>query len=99
MRLAILAAVASLFAAPALAQDYPFVGEWDCEVATFVFTNDVYNNGSEDLPIEEVQEGTDGTWTLMFADGYMITLGDITRKSMTWLSGESGDAFSCRKVN
>lgn len=99
-RLARLAAIALvLSAAPAAAQDLPFVGEWDCEVATFVFTGDTYDNGSEDMPILEVQEGSDGSWTLFFADDYFITLGDITADSMTWLSGESGDAFSCRRVN
>jgi hypothetical protein len=92
-------ALAASLPASAVAQDYPFVGEWDCEVATFVITNDVYNNGDQDMPIEEVQEGTDGTWTLFFADGYFFTVGDITADSMTWLSGESGDAFQCRKVN
>jgi len=40
---------------PATAADeLPFIGTWDCEVATFSFTPTVYNNGSEDLPIEEV---------------------------------------------
>jgi hypothetical protein len=100
-RAARLAALALVFAAlPAAAQeDYPFVGEWDCEVATFVITNDVYNNGSEDMAILEVQEGTDGSWTLFFEGDYFFTVGDITPDSMSWLSGESGDAFSCRKVN
>lgn len=96
---ALTAIVFALAAAPAGAQDRPFVGEWDCEVATFVITEEIYNNGSEDLPIEEIQEGTDGTWTFLFADGYFFTVGDVTEDTMTWLSGESGDTFSCRRVN
>ena len=99
MRLALAAALTLLLATAASAQDRPFVGEWDCEVATFVITEDVYNNGSEDLPIEEIQEGTDGSWTFMFADGYFFTVADITENSMSWLSGESGDAFTCRRVS
>ena len=80
------------------AGDLPFLGTWDCEVAYFRFTPKVYNNGSEDLPILEIQEGTDNSYTLFFADDYMITLGDFTADSMTWLSAASGDSFSCTRV-
>ena len=76
----------------------PFLGTWDCEVAYFRFTPKVYNNGSEDLPILEMQEGSDGSYTLFFADDYSITLGDFAGDSMTWLSAASGDSFNCEKV-
>lgn len=76
----------------------PFLGTWDCEVAYFRFTPRVYNNGSEDLPILEIQEGSDGSYTLFFADDYSITLGDFAGDSMTWLSAASGDSFNCEKV-
>ena len=76
----------------------PFVVTWDCEVAYMIFTPKVYNNGSEDLPILEIQEGSDGSYTLFFADDYFVTLGDFTKDSMTWLSGATGDAFSCERV-
>lgn len=92
---ALLAAVSVL---PAQADDLPFVGTWDCEVQTFTFTPTVYNNGSEDLPIQEVQEGSDGSYTLMFADDYIITLSGFTGDTMGWFSPASGDNFNCTRV-
>ena len=80
------------------AEELPFVGTWDCEVQTFTFTPTTYNNGSEDLPIEEVQEGSDGSYTLMFADDYIITLSGFTGDTMGWFSPASGDNFSCTRV-
>ena len=80
------------------ADEYPFLGTWDCEVAIFTFTPDVYNNGSEDMPIEEIQEGSDGSWTLLFSDDYFITLSGFVDDTMGWYSSASGDNFSCTKV-
>lgn len=100
-----LLAAALAFAVPASAasasanEAYPFEGTWDCEVGTFTFTAETYDNGSDVLPIEEIQEGTDGSWTLMFADDYMITLGSFTDDAMGWFSPASGDAFSCTRVD
>lgn len=79
--------------------DYPFVGTWDCQVATMRFSSDVYDNGDERLPIEEIQEGSDGSYTLLFEDDYYITLADFTGDTMTWLSGASGDVFSCTRLD
>ncbi len=78
--------------------EYPFVGTWDCEVATFSFTPDVYNNGSEDLPISEIQEGTDGSYTLFLPDDYVITLSGFDGETMGWYSHASGDAFTCTRT-
>ena len=89
-------ALVALGSLPAAADDaLPFIGTWDCEVATFTFTKDNYNNGSEDLPIQEVQEGTDGSYTLFFADDYIITLSGFTGDAMGWFSPASGDSFQC----
>ncbi|MDP3896185.1 MAG: hypothetical protein Q8Q62_05880 [Mesorhizobium sp.] len=96
---ALLAATIAILSTPALAEDYPFLGTWDCEVEIFSFTPRIYNNGSEDLPIEEIQEGSDGSWTLMFADDYFITLSGFTGDTMGWFSSASGDNFSCTKVS
>lgn len=93
------AAIATLLASTATsAGDLPFLGTWDCEVAIFTFTPTTYNNGSEDLPIEEVQEGSDGSYTLLFADDYFITLSGFTGDSMGWFSEASGDNFSCTRI-
>ena len=98
-RLLIAATTLLLAGIPVLAaEDLPFVGSWDCEVATFTFTEDSYNNGSEDLAILEAQEGTDGSYTLMFADDYMITLSGFTGDEMGWFSPASGDSFQCSRV-
>ena len=89
------------FAPTAYAEDarYPFIGAWDCEVATFTFTPGTWNNGSEDLPIQEVQEGSDGgSWTLLFAGDYYFTVSDFNDDTMSWLSGESGDNFTCTRL-
>jgi hypothetical protein len=96
----LIAAAALLLASlpAASADELPFVGTWDCEVATFSFTEDTYNNGSEDLPILEAQEGTDGSYTLMFADDYIITLSGFTGEEMGWFSPASGDSFQCSRV-
>ena len=56
--LALSLAATALAPARAFADDdLPFLGRWDCEVAEFTFTPDTYNNGSDDLPILEIQEG------------------------------------------
>jgi hypothetical protein len=90
-------ALCALTSAPALADDPPFLGEWDCGVATFTFTADTYNNGSEDMPIEEVQEGSDGSYTLLFAKDYTITLSGFTDDAMGWLSS-SGESLECKRA-
>ena len=84
-------------AGPASADEYPFVGEWDCGVATFTFTPEIYNNGSEDMPIQEVQEGTDGSYTLFLADDYTVTLSGFTGDEMGWLSS-SGEDLQCKRA-
>jgi hypothetical protein len=83
--------------APSSADDLPFIGEWDCGVATFTFTEATYNNGSEDMPILEAQEGTDGSYTLFFADDYTITLSGFTGDAMGWFSS-SGESLECKRA-
>ena len=60
---------------------------------------DTYNNGSDDLPILEIQEGTDGSYTLFFDDDYAITLSGFTGDTMGWYSQASGDAFNCTRLS
>jgi hypothetical protein len=84
-------------AAPSGAEELPFVGQWDCGVATFVFTPENYNNGTEDLAIQEVQEGTDGSYTVFLADDYTITLSGFRGDEMGWLSS-SGESLECRRA-
>ena len=93
------ALLAFLPATASASDDLPFLGTWDCEVATFTFTPTTYDNGSEELPIEEVQEGSDGSYTLLFADDYFITLSGFTGDTMGWFSPASGDNFSCTRLD
>ncbi len=76
---------------------YPFVGMWDCEVATFTFEETTYNNGSETLPIENIVP-RDNSFVLSFADNYSITLDMNGTDRMQWLSGTTGDAFDCARL-
>jgi hypothetical protein len=78
---------------------YPFIGSWDCEVAVMTFTGYIYNNGEEDIPIQEVQENSDGSYTLLFAGDYFFTLSGFTPNQMGWLSGETGDSFNCTRLD
>ncbi len=76
---------------------YPFVGQWDCEVATFTFTNTTYNNGSETLRMTRVEKKGKG-YILTFPKNYRIGLSNITRNRMDWSSAASGDGFSCKRL-
>ncbi|NDV85165.1 hypothetical protein GTW51_00445 [Aurantimonas aggregata] len=97
-----LLAAALLAFVPATASasdDLPFLGTWDCEVEIFTFTPTTYDTGSEALAIEEVQEGSDGSYTLLFADDYLITLSGFTGDTMGWFSPASGDSFACTRLD
>ncbi len=77
--------------------DYPFVGKWDCEVATFTFTNTTYNNGSETLRMTKVEK-KGNIYVLTFPKNYRIGLSSISATRMSWASEATGDGFNCRKV-
>ncbi len=92
-----LCAAAMFVASSACAADYPFVGRWNCEVATFTFTNSTYNNGSEILHMTRVVKKGTG-YELYFPKNYVVMLSGIKANSMGWLSGASGDGFNCKRV-
>ena len=87
-------------AAPAArpAPAYPFLGKWDCEVATFTFTEKVYNNGSENMPIRKIVPAGKNTYRLDFDKGYKISVQMAGPAKMNWMSHESGDGFSCKRA-
>lgn len=93
-----LAAAFLLVALPAAAaEDPPFVGTWDCEVATFTFTADSYDSGEGPMPILRTEK--DGNaYILTFADDYRIGLANITATEMDWASAASGDSFHCKRT-
>jgi hypothetical protein len=79
-------------------EPYAFVGTWDCGVETFTFTNTTYNDGSDTYPIQNVSKNG-SNYTLRFGNGYVLALGAVTATGLTWVSGQTGDQFNCRRVN
>ncbi len=78
-------------------EPYAFVGARDCGVQSFSFTNTTYTNGTDTYPIQTVSR--DGrNYTLRFSNGYVITLAAVTDTGLTWVSGQTGDQFNCRRV-
>lgn len=90
-------ALLCLTASPLAAQDYPFEGSWSCEVADFTFTADSYQpgEGSDVLTIASILDTRDGYFTITMSDGYSLTVSMMDDGTMGWLSGETGDMFSC----
>ena len=99
MRLLPLTVVALLSVGAALAAEpHAFEGQWDCGVATFVFTADSYNNGSDDMPITDLV--IDGTgFVLSFEDDYQLYVSVNDDGTLYWFSPASDDSFTCRRVN
>ena len=101
MKLARLA-VASLFLLATVTtvsaqEDYPFTGEWECDGAPFVFTATVYSIGDDSYDVQEVQEGSDGSYSLFLSDDVYVTLSEITPDTLDFSSSESNRTMSCRR--
>ncbi|WP_421593498.1 hypothetical protein [Shinella sp. M27] len=78
-------------------EDYPFTGEWECDGAPFVFTSTVYSIGDDSYDVQEVQEGSDGSYSLFLSDDVYITLSEITSDTLDFSSSESNRTMSCRR--
>lgn len=91
-------ALTTLMLSPVAASSLPFVGKWDCGVASFTFTPRTYHNGSKTLRIKSIELGAPGDYLLTFTDGYSIALMNITKRAMTWSSPSSGDSFDCKRI-
>ena len=102
MRLdAILAAAAIAFAntPPSFAaEDAPYIGSWDCGVATFSFTKNTYDAGEGPMPVRKIEK-QDSNYILSFDDNYQIGLSSVTKTSMQWVSMASGDMFDYKRIN
>ncbi len=94
-------ALLCLTASPVIAQDYPFIGSWSCEVADFTFTADTYQpgEGSDVLTIASILDTRDGNFEITMTDGYFIGVSMMDDGTMGWLSGETGDMFACVPLN
>lgn len=88
-----------LFAATTVSaqDDYSFTGEWECDGAPFVFTSTVYSIGDDSYNVQEVQEGSDGSYSLFLSDEVYITLSEITADTLDFSSSESNRTLSCRR--
>ena len=84
-------------AASAAAETYPFVGTWDCSVAIFSFTAEIYNNGSENLVITDIAADGDG-YVLTMEDDYQLSITVTDNGQLNWYSPVSGDSFTCTPV-
>ncbi|MDM7930961.1 hypothetical protein [Tabrizicola sp.] len=104
MRASMVAVTLSVLALGACASDpgpvepYAFVGIWDCGVATFVFTNTSYNNGSTTIPIRTATQ-SGRNFMLYLEGGSKVALGAVTATGLTWVSSATGDQLNCRRVN
>jgi hypothetical protein len=102
MPLARLAAASFLFLAASIPsapaqEDYPFTGEWECGGTPFVFTATAYSIGDDSYDIQEVQEGSDGSYTLFLSDEVYVTLSEITSDTLYFFSSESSRTVNCRR--
>ncbi|WP_435258858.1 hypothetical protein ACSBLW_03545 [Thioclava sp. FR2] len=82
---------------PAIAEGYPFEGTWDCGVAIFSFTSEIYNNGSDNMQITDVASDSSG-YILTFADDYQLSVAVNADGTLAWFSPASGDSFTCNPV-
>lgn len=97
MRKLVLPLVLAGWSGPVLAQEYPFEGTWDCGVAIFSFSAQIYNNGSENMVIADI--AADGSsYFLTFEDDYQLALSVNPDGTLSWFSPASGDSFTCTPV-
>ena len=102
MRLHLVAACLLLAACTAAGQgakayNLPFEGRWDCGVAVFTFTDTSYNNGTDWLDYESIEPEGRGH-VVRFRDGYFFAVYINADGTLDWVSGESGDQFTCRRA-
>lgn len=94
----LLAFLATAPATGAVSEPEPiWVGTWECELGTFVFTRKTYDYGSGKLKIRSVEE-RENDFTFSFDDDYRISLFEVSVGSMIWHSLETGDTFPCRRL-
>ena len=83
---------------PVSARTMEFLGQWDCQSATFTFTALSYDKGAEPMPIIDIATLGD-TYQLTFEDLGQAFLAMNPDGSMTWYSPVTGDSFLCMPLN
>jgi hypothetical protein len=82
----------------AQAQDYPFVGRWDCEGATFSFTETSYNGGMGAQAIASIEAEGSG-FILTLANEQEVIVSEFNDGKMVWLYWSSGERRVCQKLD
>ena len=91
----IIGAALALFAAPALAADAPYAGEWDCGgYGTLTISGTRYDFGEPATIAEVSRDGP--SYILTMTDGYVVAVA-VEGGTLNWFSPESGDGFECRR--
>ena len=54
-----------------------------------------YNDTSR---VESIERIADDAYGVTLTDGYRFALFDVTTRTLTWHSPESGDTFECRRI-
>jgi hypothetical protein len=93
------AAALVLGASAACADDsLPVFGTWDCgAVMGFTLDAETYTVNGRAGPVKGIEKIADDAFGVTLRDDYRFALFDVTAKSLTWHSPESGDTFECRR--
>ena len=84
---------------PAAAQgfdDYPFLGRWTCGEATYTFTADTFNDGTQDYFVRAVVSGLHD-FRIILATGTEVDISAVTDTTMVLDSEAAQDRFTCTR--
>lgn len=73
----------------------PVHGSWDCGAMSFSLDATRYN---DTVAVESVERIAEDAFGVTLKDGYRFALFDVTARTLTWHSPESGDTFDCRRI-
>ena len=92
---AVIAAVLTVLAAPAVAAQAPYEGTWDCDgYGELTIADDTYDFGERAEIAEVTRDGP--AYILTMTDGYTVAVA-VEGRTLNWFSPESGDSFECRR--
>jgi hypothetical protein len=83
----------------AAAEDaYPFQGRWDCEGATFAFTDTSYNDGTLSRDILAVEAEGSG-FILTLPAEQEVVVSEFNEGTMVWLYWSTGERRKCTRLD
>jgi hypothetical protein len=95
--LTIVAALAACSEEPPVVEPYPFAGQWDCGVSVMTLSATSYDSGGGPVPISSVTRNGPG-YELRLGDGRIVALAAVTDTALTWVSGQTGQQFTCLRL-